>query len=103
MRSGGSRAVLREARRQGRLLRPLLRRRSRDRRVDGWDHAHVVVEVSLLECARGDLERFFERHGGKAVFFARFFGGVRVTGAWMAGITRMSWWRFLFWNALGGI
>jgi membrane protein DedA with SNARE-associated domain len=48
-------------------------------------------------------ERFFERHGGKAVFLARFFGGVRVTGAWMAGITRMSWWRFLFWNALGGI
>ena len=48
-------------------------------------------------------ERFFERHGGKAVFLARFFGGVRVTGAWMAGITRMSWWRFFFWNALGGI
>ena len=48
-------------------------------------------------------ERFFERHGGKAVFLARFFGGVRVTGAWMAGITRMSWWRFLFWNASGGI
>jgi membrane protein DedA with SNARE-associated domain len=48
-------------------------------------------------------ERFFARHGGKAVFLARFFGGVRVTGAWMAGITRMSWWRFLFWNACGGI
>ena len=57
---------------------------------------------------RGDrilppAERFFERHGGKAVFLARFFGGLRVTGAWMAGITRMSWWRFLFWNAAGGI
>jgi membrane protein DedA with SNARE-associated domain len=48
-------------------------------------------------------DRFFARHGGKAVFLARFFGGVRVTGAWMAGITRMSWWRFLFWNASGGI
>jgi membrane protein DedA with SNARE-associated domain len=48
-------------------------------------------------------ERFFERHGGKAVFFARFFGGLRVTGAWMAGITRMTWWRFLSWNAAGGI
>jgi membrane protein DedA with SNARE-associated domain len=48
-------------------------------------------------------ERFFARHGGKAVFLARFFGGVRVTGAWMAGITRMAWWRFLFWNAAGGI
>jgi membrane protein DedA with SNARE-associated domain len=48
-------------------------------------------------------ERFFERHGGKAVFLARFFGGVRVTGAWMAGISRMEWWRFLLWNAAGGI
>jgi membrane protein DedA with SNARE-associated domain len=48
-------------------------------------------------------ERFFEKHGGKAVFFARFFGGLRVTGAWMAGITRMAWWRFFLWNALGGI
>jgi membrane protein DedA with SNARE-associated domain len=48
-------------------------------------------------------ERFFQRHGGKAVFMARFFGGVRVTGAWMAGITRMNWWRFLGWNAAGGI
>jgi membrane protein DedA with SNARE-associated domain len=48
-------------------------------------------------------ERFFDRHGGKAVFLARFFGGVRVTGAWIAGISRMQWWRFLAWNALGGI
>ena len=48
-------------------------------------------------------ERFFQRHGGKAVFLARFFGGLRVTGAWMAGITRMEWWRFLLWNAAGGV
>jgi membrane protein DedA with SNARE-associated domain len=48
-------------------------------------------------------ERFFDKHGGKAVFLARFFGGVRVTGAWMAGITRMSWGKFLFWNAAGGL
>jgi membrane protein DedA with SNARE-associated domain len=48
-------------------------------------------------------ERFFRRHGGKAVFLARFFGGLRVTGAWMAGITRMAWWRFFAWNAAGGI
>jgi membrane protein DedA with SNARE-associated domain len=48
-------------------------------------------------------ERFFERHGGKAVFFARFIAGLRVTGAWMAGISHMHWWRFFGWNALGGI
>jgi membrane protein DedA with SNARE-associated domain len=48
-------------------------------------------------------ERFFRRHGGKAVFLARFVAGVRVTGAWMAGISHMPWWRFLAWNAAGGI
>jgi membrane protein DedA with SNARE-associated domain len=57
----------------------------------------------LAERVMPPAERFFDKHGGKAVFLARFFGGVRVTGAWMAGITRMSWWKFLFWNAAGGI
>ena len=48
-------------------------------------------------------ERFFKRHGGKTVFFGRFFAGLRVTAAWIAGISRMPWWRFFFWNAAGGI
>lgn len=48
-------------------------------------------------------ERFFDRHGGKAVFLARFFGGLRVVAAWVAGISKMTWWHFLFWNAAGGI
>jgi membrane protein DedA with SNARE-associated domain len=48
-------------------------------------------------------ERFFDRHGGKAVFLARFVAGIRITGAWIAGITKMRWRTFLVWNALGGI
>ena len=48
-------------------------------------------------------ERFFARHGGKTVFFGRFFAGLRVTAAWTAGISRMPWWRFFFWNASGGV
>ena len=48
-------------------------------------------------------ERFFSRHGAKAVFFGRFVSILRVTAAWLAGITHMPWWRFLFWNAAGGI
>jgi membrane protein DedA with SNARE-associated domain len=48
-------------------------------------------------------ERFFSQHGAKAVFFGRFISLLRVTAAWLAGISHMPWWRFLFWNAAGGI
>ena len=48
-------------------------------------------------------ERLMERHGGKTVFFGRFVTVLRYTAAWIAGLGRMDWWRFLFWNALGGI
>jgi membrane protein DedA with SNARE-associated domain/membrane-associated phospholipid phosphatase len=47
-------------------------------------------------------EAFFARHGGKAVFLARFFAGLRVFGALVAGISRMRWSIFAFYNALGG-
>ena len=48
-------------------------------------------------------EPFFARHGPKAVFLGRWITGLRITSAWLAGINRMAWPRFLFWNALGGI
>lgn len=48
-------------------------------------------------------ERFFERHGPKTVFIARFVAVLRVTAAWVAGISRMHWWKFALWNAAGGI
>src|SRR5438093_1047707 len=48
-------------------------------------------------------EALMDRHGGKAVFFGRFISILRYTVAWIAGLSRMEWWRFLFWNAAGGI
>jgi membrane protein DedA with SNARE-associated domain len=48
-------------------------------------------------------EGFFHRHGAKTIFIARFFSVLRVTAAWMAGVSRMRWWRFFLWNAAGGI
>jgi membrane protein DedA with SNARE-associated domain len=48
-------------------------------------------------------ERFFKKHGGKTVFIGRFVAVLRVTAAWLAGITHMTWWRFFLWNAAGGI
>jgi membrane protein DedA with SNARE-associated domain len=57
-------------------------------------HRRRVIEVG---------EPFFERHGPKAVFLGRWIAGLRITSAWLAGMNRMSWPTFLFWNALGGI
>ncbi|HEY7018152.1 MAG TPA: DedA family protein [Gaiellaceae bacterium] len=48
-------------------------------------------------------EAFFHRHGAKTIFIGRFFSVLRVTAAWMAGVSRMHWWRFFAWNAAGGI
>jgi len=48
-------------------------------------------------------EALMERHGGAAVFFGRFVAILRYTVAWVAGLSRMHWWRFLFFNAAGGI
>jgi membrane protein DedA with SNARE-associated domain len=48
-------------------------------------------------------EALMERHGAKTVFFGRFVSVLRYTVAWVAGLSRMHWWRFLFWNAAGGI
>ena len=55
------------------------------------------------ERALPPAERFFKRHGGKTVFFGRFVAFLRITSAWLAGISRMHWWQFFAWNALGGI
>jgi membrane protein DedA with SNARE-associated domain len=67
----------------------------------------LIERVPLVErYARRVLppaERFFERHGGKTVFFGRFVSLLRVTAAWLAGVGRMPWWRFLAWNAAGAI
>jgi membrane-associated protein len=48
-------------------------------------------------------ERIFERHGGKTVFFGRWFSGLRIASAWLAGVHRMPWGTFLVYNALGGV
>ena len=48
-------------------------------------------------------ERIMDRHGGKTVFFGRFVSVLRYTVAWIAGLAHMNWWKFLFWNAAGGI
>jgi membrane protein DedA with SNARE-associated domain len=48
------------------------------------------------------VERLFERHGGKAVFAGRFFSVSRLLEALVAGMSRMRWGTFFLYSALGG-
>ena len=49
------------------------------------------------------VARFFGKHGTKAVFFARFFAGVRIGVYSYAGSQRMSWIKFLILDLLGAL
>jgi membrane-associated protein len=48
-------------------------------------------------------DRFFARHGAKAVFLGRWIALIRFATAWLAGINGMGWRVFFLWNALGGV
>jgi membrane protein DedA with SNARE-associated domain len=51
--------------------------------------------------ARAEL--FFARHGDKAVISARFVLGLRTWASMLAGMSRMPFWRFQLFSALGGL
>jgi len=48
-------------------------------------------------------DRFFSKHGPKAVFLGRWVAVIRITAAWLAGMNHMPFRQFFFYNALGGI
>ncbi|HEY0895993.1 MAG TPA: DedA family protein [Sphingobacteriaceae bacterium] len=44
---------------------------------------------------------FFEKHGGKAVIFSRFFPVLRTFVPFVAGVGKMKWSQFTFYNVVG--
>lgn len=50
-----------------------------------------------------EAKGFFDRHGGKTVFLGRFMAWLRAFAPVVAGITKMRYPRFLFFNVSGGI
>jgi membrane protein DedA with SNARE-associated domain len=75
--------------------------------IGHWGGYRVLVRygryVRLNEAKVKVARYIFLRHGSKVVFFGRFVSVLRTYAAFLAGTTRMPWWRFFAFNAAGGI
>ncbi|HBC88706.1 MAG TPA: hypothetical protein DCZ94_17320 [Lentisphaeria bacterium] len=61
-------------------------------------------ENRFLKASHLDLgQKFFEKHGNKSIFLGRFIGIIRPMIPFAAGLSRMNYKVFLFWNVFSGI
>ena len=73
------------------------------RRIGRGVAARHGWRVGLTPARLEQFDRFFDRHGARTVFIARFVTGLRVFGALLAGASGLRWPKFLFYNATGAV
>ncbi len=66
--------------------------------VNRWGPVRRRLEPQVARA-----EDFYERRGGTAVFAGRWVGALRSVMAFVAGIARMSFGRFLLWNVAASL
>ncbi|MBI3012741.1 MAG: DedA family protein [Elusimicrobia bacterium] len=78
--------------------------------VNYWLGAYVGPKIFSQEKVRflnkKHLERthqFYEKYGGKTIIYARFVPIVRTFAPFVAGVGRMTYWKFISYNVIGGV
>lgn len=61
----------------------------------------AIFHIRPDHIARSEL--FFARYGDRAILGARFVLGLRTWGSMLAGMSRMPFWRFQVFSAIGGL
>ena len=65
--------------------------------------ARIAPVFRLDEGKLKVAQYLFLKHGGKIVFFGRFVAILRTFAAFLSGVNRLTWGRFLLFNAAGGV
>ncbi|MEI6424751.1 MAG: bifunctional DedA family/phosphatase PAP2 family protein, partial [Lentisphaerota bacterium] len=61
-------------------------------------------ENRFLKARHLDMgQKFFDKHGNKSIFLGRFIGIIRPMIPFAAGLSRMNYKVFIFWNVLSGV
>ncbi|MFZ2655223.1 MAG: LssY C-terminal domain-containing protein [Victivallales bacterium] len=71
----------------------------------GTKGTHLFKEENrFLKARHLDMgQKFFDKHGNKSIFLGRFIGIIRPMIPFAAGLSRMNYRVFLFWNVFSGI
>jgi membrane-associated protein len=74
--------------------------------IGHWVGPKIFNRENVRFLNKKHLERthgFYEKYGGKTIIIARVIPIVRTFAPFVAGIGRMSYWRFIAYNVVGGV